>query len=379
MTAASEKAALTFGIIGAGNRRTGTARGDQLARMLPVVGGRVTAFYDLVEENARRAAAAFDGACTFTDLEAFLDSGIDACVICSPVGCHVEQAIPCLERDIHVLSEVPAAGTLEDGRLLVEAASRSSAHYMLAENYCYYDEIELVKRMVEAGRFGQVYFAEGAYTHDCKFLWRNEDGSLTWRGEGFANVYCTHSLGPLLYILQDRVKSVSCLANPSELYDPEIHWQGNHLMLMRTEKERTVLVRVDHLSSREWDVYYSLQGNRGAYKGDRFFPFVHNSAVWLADDHETCKWQRLWDYAEQYIPDRLRETERLGEKAKQGGHGNTEYWMLKDFLESVQKGTTSPIDVHVAMDYTVPGIVAAQSAEQEGTTLPVPDSRDWAE
>ena len=75
----------------------------------------------------------------------------------------------------------------------------------------------------------------------------------------------------------------------------------------------------------------------------------------------------------------LRDEEEAlaGEEARRGGHGTSEYWMLKDFLKSIEEGTTPPIDVHVAMDYTVPGIVAAQSVEQAGATLPVPDSRDW--
>jgi len=239
--------------------------------------------------------------------------------------------------------------------------------------------------MVEAGRFGEVYFAEGAYIHDCKFLWRYEDGSLTWRGKGLLGVYCTHSLGPVLYYLEDRVTSVACLANPSELYDPEVHQQGNHVMLMRTEKGCIVLVRVDHLSARPHQMtYYSVQGSRGAYEARCGGPRSgrgDEAKVWLADEHEPsrcrggCKWHRLWDYAERYIPERL----KVGEEARRGGHGTSEYWMLKDFLKSIEEGATPPIDVHVAMDYTVPGIVAAQSVEQAGATLPVPDSRDWVE
>jgi hypothetical protein len=51
--------------------------------------------------------------------------------------------------------------------------------------------------------------------------------------------------------------------------------------------------------------------------------------------------------------------------------------MLQDFVTGIQAGTPSPIDVHAAMDYSLPGIVAAQSAEQHGAVLSVPDSRGW--
>jgi len=378
MNTGSGKAVVRFGVVGAGNLGAGTSRGDSSARALSAAGGRVVAFFDVVEENAQRAAQAVEGARAFTDFEAFLDSGIEAASICSPVPFHAEQAVACLERGIHVLSEVTAASSLASARHLVEAAHRSPAQYMLAENYRYFDEVELVKRMAEDGRFGGPYFAEGAYIHDCKDLWRNEDGSLTWRGKGLLGVYCTHSLGPVLYVLKDRVKSVSCLANPGELYDADVHQQGNHVMLMRTEQERTVLVRVDHLSSRPHQmVYYALQGTAGAYEAWR--GFGDESKVWLADEHEPsrcrggCKWHRLWDYAERYIPDRL----NVGEEARRGGHGTSEHWMLQDFLKSIEEGSAPPIDVHTAMDYSLPGVLAAQSAEQGGATLPVPDTRDW--
>jgi predicted dehydrogenase len=379
-------AAVRFGIIGGGHRGVGTSRGDSFARALAVVGATVTAFYDIVEENARRASEAVPGARPFTDWEAFLGSGIDAAVIASPVNCHAEQAVGCLERGIHVLSEVTAASNLEDARRLVRAAragarrQAGAAVYMLAENYRYLDEVELIKRLQDAGRFGEVYFAEGAYIHDCKDLWRNPDGSLTWRGKGLLGVYCTHSLGPVLYLLGDRVTSVSSLANPSELYDPEVHQQGNHVMLMRTAKGRTVLVRVDHLSSRPHDMTsYSLQGNRGAYRATR--TESRQAFVWLADEHEPsgvrggCSWHALWDYAGKYIPERL----AVGPEARRGGHGTSEYWMLLDFLKSIRQGTRAPIDVDTALDYTLPGILAAESAAQGGATLAVPDSREWVE
>jgi len=378
MSASSIKTDIKFGIIGGANPDTGTSRGRSFARVLTTLGAPVAAFYDIVEENAQRAAEMIEGAVAFADFDAFLDAGVEAVVVCSPVQVHAEQACVCLERGVHVLSEVTAASSLKDARRLVEAATRSSAQYMLAENYRYFDEIELVKRMIRDGRFGDPYFAEGAYVHDCKDLWRYKEGSLTWRGKGLLGVYCTHSLGPVLYLLEDRVKSVSCLANPSELYDPDIRQQGNHLMLMRTEKERSILVRVDHLSSRPHDMtYYSVQGNRGAYRATQ--TQTREALVWLADEHEPsrcsggCDWHPLSEYAEKYIPERL----TVGEEARRGGHGTSEYWLLQDFIRSVTEGSVPPIDVHLAMDYTVPGIVAAQSAEQGGDALPVPDTRAW--
>jgi len=155
---------LRFGIIGAGNTGVGTARGDSFIRLLrSFEEARVTAVYDISGENAQRAAAETDGAGAFTELDPFLESGLDAVIICSPVRFHAEQAAAALDRGLHVLSEVTAVHSLEAADSLAKAAARSSAQYMLAENYRYFDEIELVRRMAEVGRLGEIYHAEGEY------------------------------------------------------------------------------------------------------------------------------------------------------------------------------------------------------------------------
>jgi hypothetical protein len=123
--------------------------------------------------------------------------------------------------------------------------------------------------------------------------------------------------------------------------------------------------------------YYSLQGNRGAYRATR--ADTRQALVWLADEHKPsgvrggCSWHPLWDYAQMYIPERL----AVGPEARRGGHGTSEYWMLLDFLRSIREGTLAPIDVDVALDYTLPGVLAAESAAQGGAMLAVPDSREW--
>lgn len=360
---------LKFGVIGC-------RRGRSFVRMCGVVGGaEVAAIYD-VDLPRAEAAAAEIGATAYGELEPFLESGIQAVVIASPVPCHAEQAVAALRCGVHVLSEVTACHTLEAAADLVRAARESRAVYMLAENYRYLDEVELVKRMVEDRRFGEIYYGEGEYLHDCKDLWRNPDGTLTWRGRGRLGVYCTHSLGPLLYVFADRVTHVSALASEGISFDPEVTSPVQYVMQMRTARGRVLRVRVDHTSPRPHQMaYYQVQGTAGAYEawrgnGDR-------SKVWLQDEHEPsrcsggCQWRDLAGYRERYIPDRL----AVGDEARSGGHGTSEYWLLRDFLAACRGEAPPPIDVYTALDYTVPGIVAVESDRQGGAALPVPDFR----
>jgi predicted dehydrogenase len=358
-----------FGVIG-------LRRGQSFVRACRAVGdGDVTAIYDIDEAKAAEVGDEI-GATAHLTLESFLNSDIEAVVIASPLPYHARQAIAALDAGKHVLSEVTACHTMEDARALAAAAARSNATYMMGENYRYLDEVELIKRLHDAGRFGEIYFGEGEYLHDCKDLWYTETGELTWRGRGELGVHCTHSLGPLLYISGDRVKSVSCLAVPGGKFDPAVVNPTMHLMQMVTDGGLTVRVRVDHVSPRPHQMaYYSLQGTAGSYEawrgnGDK-------SKIWLEDAygpsrfHAAPSWHDLDDFAAEYIPDRL----AAPPEARQGGHGNSEYWMLKEFLAAIRGEIAPPIDVHRALDYTVPGIFAIASAEAGGIPLDVPDSR----
>jgi predicted dehydrogenase len=337
----------------------------------------VSALYDIDADRVAQAAEALD-ARPFTDLDAFLNGDIDAVIIASPVPFHVEQAVACLNAGKHVLSEVTACQSLAQAQALVTAARASSAHYMMAENYRYLDEVELLKRLQDDGRFGALYYGAGEYLHDCRDLWYTADGELTWRGKGFLGVYCTHSLGPLLYITSDRVETVTALAVPGGKFDPRVTRPTMYLMQMVTAGGVTLRVRVDSVSPRPHQMaYYALQGTTGAVESWRGGGDA--SKAWFADEHEPstvrggAEWHPLADQAPRSIPDRL----AAPPEARLGGHGTSEYWMMRDFLAAIHDEIPVPIDVHRALDYTLPGVFISVSAEAGGAPHCVPDSRSF--
>ncbi|MBU0609937.1 MAG: gfo/Idh/MocA family oxidoreductase, partial [Armatimonadetes bacterium] len=55
-----------------------------------------------------------------------------------------------------------------------------------------------------------------------------------------------------------------------------------------------------------------------------------------------------------------------------GGHGTAEYELVQDFLGALQAGRKPPLDESRAMDLTVPGLIAHQSAQNGGNWLEVP-------
>ena len=60
------------------------------------------------------------------------------------------------------------------------------------------------------------------------------------------------------------------------------------------------------------------------------------------------------------------------EEAKKGGHGTSEYYMIRDFVDAIDSNTQPRIDVTRAVDFTIPGILAHESAMQGGAWLDVP-------
>jgi|SRR5215472_7525388 len=105
-----------------------------------------------------------------------------------------------LDRNVHVLVEVPAAVSMAQAESLLAAARTSSAMYMLAENYCYTRPNVVVDAMVRRGLFGHVYYGESEYLHEMHSYYTTATGEHTWRYYWHAgrdgHPYPTHNLGP---------------------------------------------------------------------------------------------------------------------------------------------------------------------------------------
>src|SRR5436305_1364863 len=61
----------------------------------------------------------------FTDsMEEFLQAGLQAVAIATPVSTHFPLAARCLEAGLHVLVEKPLASTVQEARALIDLAER---------------------------------------------------------------------------------------------------------------------------------------------------------------------------------------------------------------------------------------------------------------
>ena len=344
---------------------------------------QIVALCDLSERTLGLAAEELGVKQLYTGYERMLDEAKpDAVVVATPMQLHPSQSIAALERGISVLSEVTAAVFMDEARWLTQAAKRSKGVYMMAENYTYIKQNVLVKAMVEAGAFGEVYYAEGEYLHNCTPLYTDDHGRPTWRGfyavGTNGHVYPTHSLGPCYqWFGGERPVRISCIGSgrwSKRENNPEYAMEDSILLLCKTASEKLTRIRFDILSNRPHAMAnYTLQGTKGVYESARRHGEGH--WVWLEGySKDSEEWLPLDQFEAEFMPEMWRNPPK---EALEAGHGGGDYFEVMDFVEAVKGRRPAPVGIHQAMDMTLPGIVSRESIARGGEWLPVPDSRAW--
>lgn len=309
-----------------------------------------------------------------------LESDIDAVVIATPMQCHVPQAIAALEAGKHVMSEVTAGVTMDELWWLCESVEKYGKTYMMAENYMYMPNVQLVKELVRRGMFGECYYAEGMYLHNIDPLFVYPNGKTSWRsfwqcGKRGA-FYPTHSLGPVMqWFPDDHITEISTFS-PGVYNQLGLKQDSGTTTMCRLESGKLVQLRVDCLSPRPHRVaYYHLQGTKGAFEtaaglGDQDkISFLSETNV----SHE-MQWQPLSDYTE-YLPERYRiaTSEQAG-----AGHGGGDFFIVSDFIHAIRTGERPAVDVYDACEWTAVGLLSELSVTNNGRTMAVPRFRKGA-
>ena len=340
---------------------------------------RVHAVCDINEEGLRAVAEENSVERVYLDLGDMLDAGeIDMAVVGTPMPLHAEQAVAALEHGVHVMSEVPAAVSIDECKAIVAAEKASPAQYMMAENFRYIRTNVLVQQLARAGLFGELYFGEGAYIHELKELNEITKWRRRWQTGVNGATYPTHSLGPvLLWMEDDRVSSVCAYGSGHHYRDPRgdgYEMEDSVTMACRMASGGLVEVRVDMLSNRPHNMtWYALQGTEGCYESPRGAGDTHK--VWLKSRHEDPHtWHELSELEEEFLPEKWL---RPSEAAQKSGHWGGDYYVVSEFIDAIVNGTKPPIDIHESMDMTVPGLVSQQSIAEGSVWVDVPDSREW--
>lgn len=224
------------------------------------------------------APAVYSGPEAYKEL--CLRDDIDLVYVCTDWAHHVPVALCAMEHGKHVAVEVPSANSLKECWDLVNTSERTRRHCVILENCCY-DFFEMMSlQLAQQGALGEVLHAEGSYHHNLDFYWNQywEDWRLQFNAIHRGDLYPTHGLGPVAQALDinrgDRFTSLVAMdtksVNGKEILrtwrgveNPEFKNGDLVCTLLRTEKEKTVLIEHDVMTPRPYNRMYQLVGTKG--------------------------------------------------------------------------------------------------------------------
>lgn len=301
----------------------------------------------------------------YTDIADLLaDDTVDAVFIATDKPYHTRHAIMALEAGKHVLSEIPAVGSLEEARALRAAvAAHPHLKYMVAENCIYWPFVTAWRDMIREGRVGEVVYAEGEYLHASIPPEKPAHEAEHWRTRLFAIEYLTHSLGPLLYMLDDRCVSVTCMEPKENKYRP---WRGGKeigVALFRTEKGVLIRILICFGACTGLAHNFTVLGTRGTLRTDTTAPLAeaHTFATFADTPSSLTKPVEI--------------PVGMWYEGVHGGHGGCDRKMMREFLRCVSEDLPSPLDVDMGIRISLPGVIAHASAEAGSACLPIPDEK----
>lgn len=343
---------LKVGVVGLG-------RGMSLLRMFGLHKDiQIAAVCDINEKRAVDVKEQMKLEGAYADYDQFLNHDMDIVVVATPLPFHVSNSIAALENDKHVLSEVPIANSIDECKSLVKAVQKSKGKFMFAENCNYWYFVEKWREIVADGRIGRPIYAEAEYVHDCRSLMRDSQGNLTWRASMPPIYYCTHSLGPMLSVIEDRCVSAVGM-NTGVNVAPDLGAIDMGVGLFRTASGAVIKILCGFSIERKPAFhYYSIYGTEGCLESIRGTD--RTAAYFKGSDGMT------------ELP-YTRNHPKAPRSAAAGGHGTCEYFMVNAFIESILNDTEPPIDVYEGLDYSLPGLCAHISAQQGGKVIDIPD------
>ena len=163
--------------------------------------------------RAEEFAERHGGERAYDDYARFLaDPGVDVVYIATPNSLHRAQVVAALEAGKHVLVEKPMALSVEDGRVMVEAAAAADRVLGVGLHLRHKAINREAQRLIVGGKLGRVFYAEisvGAGQSVYPYHTWRADASLA--GGGTLLHQGTHAVDLLEFLTGRRIVEVACL------------------------------------------------------------------------------------------------------------------------------------------------------------------------
>jgi predicted dehydrogenase len=394
--------AFSIGVVGVGQF------GAQFAHLFHLHPGVSEVF--VVDERPERAAEAtgrYGLAGSIGTFEELLASDVDAVAIFTQRWTHGPLVERALRAGKHVYSAVPMAVSEDEIARIIDAVRETRNVYMMGETSYYNPATVYARQQHAAGRFGRVFYSEGDYVHDMDLGFYDAyqySGGERWKETASypPMLYPTHAIGGVLGALPAHAVSVSCVGVKDDrqdgVFDKDISMFGNDFSnatalfelndggAMRTNEMR----RVGYPSH--------IRESRFRFFGtEASFEQLAKVTVWQdkANVHDISEQvasrpsMALDDPSLANVAPELRDafvsglapvhdSDRLPEEFRgaPNGHEGSHHFLVDDFVTAVNTGSLPPVNAWTAARFTLPGIVAHESARRNGERLPIRDFGD---
>ena len=336
---------IRMGIVGHGVCKFGSQFGFQDHPNVEVV-----AVSDLFPDRCAEMAKLCKCSKTYPSLEELVkDKSIEAVFVATDAPNHVRHCLEVLKHGKHVAVAVPAVfGSLEDAERLFEAVKSSGLKYMMFETSIFRENLYAMRQIYQGGGLGQLIYSEGEYFH---YMEKPIDSYQNWRVGLPPQLYPTHSNAFQIGVTGGSFTEVSCVGIPSiiEHLKPE-----NNIYKNRFGTEIALFKTSEGGSSRmavSWDTPGD-GGERGRVRGQRGTFYTKYEGLDKS----------VFNVSRPPLPPGM----------PLGGHGGSHGYLTNEFVSALLQDRKPLVDVAMALNLTVAGIVAHQSAMKEGEWMKIP-------
>jgi predicted dehydrogenase len=356
---------------------------------------------DIDAEKLRSNAEKHGLSDTSPSLDHLCTTQVDAVAIFTQNWLHGPQAVQALRAGKHVYSAVPAGITLDEIQTLVQTVEQTSNIYMIGETSYYYPSVVYCRQRFTEKAFGQVVYAEGEYYHDWDHglydvaKWRGGDN---WRQTaGIPPMYYpTHSSSTVISVTGAHMTHVSCQGfldhHEDGIYAPDANKWGNRFSnesaLFKMSDGSTARINEFRRIGHPGTVRMTMFGTRGSFEHN------HAGSVWLTKNRDekenldellTCRrapqtvesdMEKVTaDDGTHYSVAPIHPVHRLPAEFKYlpNGHNGSHQFLVDDFVRACVVKQIPPNNAWDAARYVIPGLIAHQSALQDGQLLEIPD------
>jgi predicted dehydrogenase len=310
----------------------------------------VVAVSDLFPDRCAGLARACRCQKTYPSLEELVkDDRIEAVFVATDAPSHARHCTDVLKHGKHVASAVPAVcGSLEEADQLLAAVKASGLKYMLFETSCFREDLHAMREIYKAGGFGKLVYSEGEY---LSYADGPTPSYREWRVGFPPQWYPTHSNAYYAGVTGGSFTEVSCLGMPSLLAE----WQPANNRYKNPFCSEIALLRTSEGGMARMAVSWDTPGNggeRGRVRGQR------------------GSFYGKYEGLGKNLPPTRRPP--LPPHVEPGGHGGSHGHLMNEFITAILEDRKPLVDVALALNLTVAGIVAHQSALNDGALMKIP-------